>query len=279
MIIWNQDKVAHGDHVCADFETPAQQRRILTDFVRAGLAAGDRVCCYTDAMPPDTVLDLLGDAGIPAGRTVAEGALVVRSTEETYLADLPFDPARMVAAMEDAVAQALADGYAGLRVSGDMGWATRQVAGADRLLEYESRVGAVFADQPAAALCQYDRRLFDTGTTNSTTGLHTQRLVTTLDRPRTAAITPLADTQGLRLAGEFDMTARTSLQAALSGLTDVPEVHLELAELQFVDAGCVTELMRLARPPRRLTLHDPPPLLLRLVDLLAPNGDVEVRHS
>lgn len=278
-VIWNQDQIAHGDHVCAAFDTRAEQCQLMIDFVRAGLAAGDRVCYFTDAMAPDVVLDTLRDAGLPVDAAVAEGALVVRSTEESYLAELPFDPARMVDAMHGAIDDALADGHAGIRVSGDMAWATRQVAGAERLLEYESRVNAVFADRPATALCQYDRRLFDATTAASTAGLHKHRLLTSLVRPRTATITQLPDRCGLRLAGELDMTARTSLHAALTDLVEAPEIHLELAGLRFVDAGCVTEMMRLARPPRRLTLHDPPPVLLRLVDLLAPNGDLEVRLS
>ncbi|MBV8475214.1 MAG: MEDS domain-containing protein, partial [Acidobacteria bacterium] len=52
---------------------------------------------------------------------VAKASLVV-SSEETHLSAGSFDVERMMAKLEDAVDQALADGYRGLWATGDMGW-------------------------------------------------------------------------------------------------------------------------------------------------------------
>ncbi|OIV36227.1 hypothetical protein BIV57_17380 [Mangrovactinospora gilvigrisea] len=51
------------------------------------------------------------------------------------------------------------------------------------------------------------------------------------------------------------------------------EVHLDLADLTFVDASGAASLCRAARrlaPDGRLVLHDAPPALCRVLDLLWP---------
>jgi hypothetical protein len=176
-------EVSHGDHVCAFFDSPGERRRIVADFVRTGLQAGDRVFYVTDAASPATVLAELRADGVPVAAALAGGQLAVRTVAESYLAVLPFDPARMISAVYRAVEDALSAGFTGLRVSGDMTWASRDVPGSDRLLEYESRVGQLFCSRPAAAMCQYDRRRFDRTTLSAAPGLHTHRLRSASDSP------------------------------------------------------------------------------------------------
>ena len=86
-------------------------------------------------------------------------------------------------------------------------------------------------------------------------------------------VTLLEDPAGLRLRGEADMLSAGALRDAIEALpADVREVHLELAQLTFIDVGSTRELLALARRPPRpcLTLHQPPPSLTRLIGLLWP---------
>lgn len=267
-------QLTHGQHCCAFYDSAAQRREMVVEFVRDGLDAGDRVAYFTDTRSPADVLDDLHAAGLHPDAALASGQLAVRSADDSYLAELPFDPERMVATLHAAVDAALSDGFTGFRVSGDMSWATRGVPGGERLLEYESRVGEVFATRPAAAICQYDRRLFDAGTLAATLGLHTRE-----SEPRPALeVEPLSGGRGLRLCGEADLAARGRLQEALSELAG-PVIHLWLDGLRFMDACSLGELLNLAAPPRRVVLHDPPNVVRRMLDLLPPNDGLEVRCS
>lgn len=83
-------------------------------------------------------------------------------------------------------------------------------------------------------------------------------------------ITPMSGRAGLRLVGEIDLATAPDLEAALDELLDGGgDVHLDLAELRFVDikgaAVLVAAAARLA-PDCSLVLHDPPPALCEIVD-------------
>jgi hypothetical protein len=87
---------------------------------------------------------------------------------------------------------------------------------------------------------------------------------------------PLTDRPGMRLIGEVDLSTRSKLVTALGWLTGTLEpegedVHLELAELTFIDVGGATLLMQRAaalRPDQRMVLHNPPAMLRRTFTLL-----------
>ena len=83
-------------------------------------------------------------------------------------------------------------------------------------------------------------------------------------------ITPMSGRVGLRLVGEVDLATAPDLEAALDELLDGgQDVHLDLAELRFVDIGGAAVLVAAAArlaPGRSLVLHDPPPALREIVD-------------
>jgi hypothetical protein len=87
-------------------------------------------------------------------------------------------------------------------------------------------------------------------------------------------VTLLKNRAGLCLRGEADMQNVDDLREAIAALpADVAEVHLELAELRFIDVCSTRELIILAHRPARplLILHQPPRGLTRLIRLLWPD--------
>jgi hypothetical protein len=87
-------------------------------------------------------------------------------------------------------------------------------------------------------------------------------------------VTLLENRVGLCLRGEADMQNVDDLREAIAALPgDVAEVHLELAELSFIDVRSTRELITLACRPARpvLILHQPPRGLTRLICLLWPD--------
>ncbi len=87
-------------------------------------------------------------------------------------------------------------------------------------------------------------------------------------------VTLLENQAGLRLRGEADMRNADALREAIASLpADMAEIHLELAELSFIDVCVTRELITLARRRARphLILHHPPRVLTRLIRLLWPD--------
>lgn len=199
----------HGDHACLAARTERDYASTTLEFIRSGLAAGDRVCCFADKRPPEWAVPLQRDA-----------------------------------------------------------------PGADRLLEYENRVGEVFAGRPAAALCHYDLRRFDRPTVEVASALHTTTLP---ERLRSALLRVEVDSthRVVSLAGEVDLSNRLHLRRALETLpTDADTVHVDLSHLRFIDLGGAEELAHLAlqAPGRRVVLRRASPALRRLLDLFWPGA-------
>ena len=147
-----------GDHACTLFTTRDEQLGAATDYIRDGLARRDRclyVCCE---QAPRDFRAALWRAGIDVDAAEARGALVLLTKEEGHLKDGGFDPARLLGMLHAAVAAALADGFSGLSVAGDMTWLCDAAPGSDRLVEYEAALTDFFATEPATGLCQYNRR-------------------------------------------------------------------------------------------------------------------------
>ncbi len=95
-------------------------------------------------------------------------------------------------------------------------------------------------------------------------------------------ISVLTGRVGLRLDGDVDMSCRDQLRTALLALPPgASPVHLELAGLNFIDVAGARELVALvqAEPHPRLILHDPPGSLRRIIALLWPGGDIEIRQT
>jgi ABC-type transporter Mla MlaB component len=88
-------------------------------------------------------------------------------------------------------------------------------------------------------------------------------------------ISPLNGRIGLRLSGEADLHTAETLAKALAELPpDAPEIHLQLARLDFIDVTAARHLAALAERPARPTviLHYPPRSLMFLLGLLWPDS-------
>ncbi len=152
--------VESGDHLCCLYETEAEHRALLTPFLRQGLERGEKVLYMVDAHTAETILCYLRDDGLEVEPYLASGQLGLLTIEETYTREGSFDPERMIALLQAETERALAQGYAALRVTGEMTWVLRGLPGSERLIEYEARLNTFLAGSRCLAICQYDRRRF-----------------------------------------------------------------------------------------------------------------------
>jgi hypothetical protein len=124
-----------GDHVCLLYEDRAGQRSAVAAFLAAGLARGQRCVFVADESTLEEVGQALEAAGIAVAREQERGALRLLTKRDCYLADGEFRPAAMVDLLRREEAQAIADGFAGAWLTGDMTWALGREPGCDRLIE------------------------------------------------------------------------------------------------------------------------------------------------
>jgi len=147
-----------GDHVCHSFQDESDRESALIPFLREGLLRGER-CIYAAPTPSlARTEERLRDAGVDVARARARRALVLMPADEIYGAEGRFDEDHTIALIGNVLDQSLADGYTGLRGSGQTGYplGSSNVAAARA---YELRVTATFGKRPFAALCSYSRQL------------------------------------------------------------------------------------------------------------------------
>ena len=147
-----------GDHICGLYESDAEQLRAAAEYLAGGLRAGERAVYVTDCDESvGRFRGALAAIGIEADPFVERGALAECTHDAAHLAGGDFDCDRMLGFIEDALDSALGEGFAGLRICGDMSWLLLEPAGAEQVVEYEARLNGFFRSARAAAMCQYDR--------------------------------------------------------------------------------------------------------------------------
>jgi hypothetical protein len=116
----------------------------------------NRRCMYFNR--PSMIADLglhLRAAGVDVRRECETGRLVL-TWERPHLLAGWFDMDIMMRLLEEALHEAMDDGYTGLWASGDMAWEFGPQNDFSMLLEYELRLDAFFAEHPEfSGVCQY----------------------------------------------------------------------------------------------------------------------------
>src|SRR5579859_3166353 len=145
-----------GDHVCALYLTPEEQLVAAIEYIRAGLARGERcfyVCCEHEL--PDFCA-ALKQGGIDVEGEEARGALLLKTKHDGHMEGGRFDPDKMISLLDAAVKDALSAGFKGLCAAGDMTWVLDEVPGTERLAEYEARLNRFYESSHALGLCLYN---------------------------------------------------------------------------------------------------------------------------
>ena len=147
-----------GDHVCTLFASPEEQLSAAVEYIRQGLARGERCLYVCGEQTPSEFRGALRAAGIEVAHQEKRGALVLLTKETGHLKGGSFNASRMIGMLSNAVEDAIHDGFAGLCAAGDMTWLLDEAAGSDELAEYEALLNDFYKNHRALGLCQYNRR-------------------------------------------------------------------------------------------------------------------------
>ena len=251
--------VTAGDHACLTFTDAEERLDLVAAFVRDGLRAGMKVVCWTDVVSPAGMAAQLAARSVRPGAALRRGQLSIAPVMGSLLADGTATAARMVDLLAGEVRNAGKEGYRGLRVTADMGWATRPLAAADELVAFESEVAGLFTDGRLCLICQYDRDRFDAVTLAFAARAHPKTVAAQVyhDHPL-LRICRQYSPPGVRIAGQLDYRHRDLLEQALSeSLRLDRRIRVNLDALEYIDGACagviVATAMRLPAS-RRMTI-------------------------
>jgi hypothetical protein len=143
-------------HQCLIYDgPPSRQLPNLTATLRQRLSENYR-CLYLNSPPMIAgIRSYLAATGIDVAQEIAKASLVL-SSERSHFTNGRFDLDRMLNQLDDALQQALDDGYAGLWATGDMSWEFGPEKDFAKLVDYEERLEAFFQTHPElGGICQY----------------------------------------------------------------------------------------------------------------------------
>src|SRR5207253_649493 len=88
-------------HVCAFFNSPEEEYRVLLPFIKDGFERGEKAFHIVDPSLRAEHLQRLESAGIDVDLAQRSGQLEVRTWFEAYLRDGHFDQDRMLALLQE----------------------------------------------------------------------------------------------------------------------------------------------------------------------------------
>lgn len=154
-------KLPNSCHLGLLYEEPQQWRAVVVSYLQAGLRQGKKCIYIADGDDAQHIRSCLAESGIDPEAAEVSGRLVVRIYSKIYAADGYFDPDRTISFLVEEARKARGEGYPALCLTGEMSWALRGYRGAEKLMEFESRLNReLLSRYPANLLCQYDRSRF-----------------------------------------------------------------------------------------------------------------------
>ena len=127
-------------HICAFFNNPDEEYRVLLPFIQEGFERGERAFHIVDPKLRDNHIRRLQSMGIKVVEAEKSGQFELLNWEDAYLRDGHFDQNKMLALIEEVLNGGHQQGFALTRLVAHMEWALEDRPGVNDLVEYETRL-------------------------------------------------------------------------------------------------------------------------------------------
>lgn len=166
-----------GTHICQIYDTEKERNDSLLNFLVAGLKAGEKNACFSEAVDEAIIKEFCNNHGVQYGEAVEAGAFALNTTKKIYFKDGIFSPDNMLSLLSAFYNNSKDENFSGARVIGEMIPEIKEIKGGERLLEYESKVTLLLRDNPVTAVCQYNANSFDGATIMNVLKVHPMMIV------------------------------------------------------------------------------------------------------
>lgn len=154
-------EVKLGLHVCSIYQNKEQQFSELLAFFKTGLENNHKCIYIVNENTKEEVTAIFEKAEIDLKKYIESGQFLFLTKKETYLKDGFFDPDEMIALLKQTEADAIKEGYAGMRITGEMTWLLDNLEDSKKLIEYEAKLNDFFPRSNSSAVCQYNENKFE----------------------------------------------------------------------------------------------------------------------
>ena len=148
-----------GGHVCLPYAKDEERHSAIAGFVYDGLVRGERCIYWGHAAGFAALVPYLEFRGVPVAALRDRGTIVF--TDATPANSGAFNADVQAAKIRSAVAAARSEGYAGLRVAGDLDAKIRASIDREQLAAFEILLSQLYDDVHATGLCAFDQRATD----------------------------------------------------------------------------------------------------------------------
>ena len=147
-----QAQFHHDFHACAFVSGSEEEQEIIDPFFVEGMRRGEKAVYIVDPKKRDE-----HEARLAASSPSA-ALLEVTTWNDAHLKGGSFDPARMMASLDEMIRDNTAAGRPPMRLVGQMGWVFSRPPGIEELVAYEASVNEVLNRGKTPTVCVYDVR-------------------------------------------------------------------------------------------------------------------------
>jgi len=142
------------DHSILFYANRRDKREVLFTYLKAGLDAGEAAIYVASDESPHQIREAMRDFGLNVDRYEKSHALRIADYREWYIIEGEFDIGRIFSLWQKSLQEALAIGFKGLRVAGEMSCFFRHHM-LNELVIYERALHREL-EIPMEAICAYD---------------------------------------------------------------------------------------------------------------------------
>ncbi|MFH2069657.1 MAG: MEDS domain-containing protein [Elusimicrobiota bacterium] len=168
----NPNKFPEGGHIFFEYQNRDQQLMCVSKFFQDGLDKNEKCIYVVDETTPYHMRRLLHSHGIDVVRHSARGCFDIMTANDFYFSRGYFDPDHTIKLLLMTAKRALKEGYNGIRVTGELSWASKRKELLSKLLAYEKKINVYSPKNSVTALCQYNINLFNPETLDKAMELH-----------------------------------------------------------------------------------------------------------
>jgi hypothetical protein len=257
--IGGSDALEPHDHVAWCGSGTADLYALASHALAAGARRGEKLLFIAEDPDPGRLdLDDLD-------RLLARGRLEVLPVESVYGKSGSFSARRQLATFAAVLADAMADGYPGIRVVADN---TPFVRGGERgfrrWLRWEQLTDRFLSKSSVTCICYFDRDLLSDERQSDLASLHPVCAANGVVPP----FSLFADGEAISATGTLDLWSAAQFRRVLDTTPDDGPLVLELSGADFVDHQALLALNAVASATRPVRIRGARPIIRKLACLL-----------